>query len=83
MIGFLMRAAIVALGLWVASRLVPGVEIRSTEALLVGGAAAGARQRRHPADSGHPDAADHRSHARVIPAGHQRPDGRAGHVPAV
>lgn len=34
MIGFLLRAAIVALGLWVASRLVPGVEIRTTEALL-------------------------------------------------
>ncbi len=34
MIGFLVRAAIVALGLYVASRLVPGVHFSSTESLL-------------------------------------------------
>jgi putative membrane protein len=34
MIGFLLRAAIVGIGLWLASRIVPGVEIRSTEALI-------------------------------------------------
>jgi putative membrane protein len=35
MFGFLLRAAIVALGLWVASRIVPGVGFNSTETLLV------------------------------------------------
>ena len=32
--GFLIRAVIVALGLWLASQIVPGVEIRSTSALI-------------------------------------------------
>ena len=32
--GFLIRAAVVALGLWLASQIVPGVEIRSTGALI-------------------------------------------------
>jgi putative membrane protein len=32
--GFLIRAAVVALGLWLASKIVPGVEIRSTGALI-------------------------------------------------
>ncbi len=35
MIGFLLRAAIVALGLWVASRIVPGIAFNSPETLLV------------------------------------------------
>ncbi len=35
MFGFLLRAAIVALGLWVASRIVPGIGFNSTETLLV------------------------------------------------
>ena len=34
MIGFLIRAAIVAIGLWVASRVVPGVAFTSGESLL-------------------------------------------------
>jgi putative membrane protein len=34
MTGFLLRALIVALGLWVASRIVPGVRFASTESLL-------------------------------------------------
>jgi len=34
MIGFLLRALIVALGLYVASRIVPGVSFASTESLL-------------------------------------------------
>lgn len=34
MIGFLLRATIVGVGLWLASRLVPGVEIRTTAALI-------------------------------------------------
>jgi putative membrane protein len=33
MIGFLIRAAVVALGLWLASRIVPGVEILSWQSL--------------------------------------------------
>jgi putative membrane protein len=32
--GFLIRAAVVALGLWLASQIVPGVEIRSTGTLI-------------------------------------------------
>lgn len=32
--GFFIRAAIVALGLWVASRLIPGIEIRDAASLL-------------------------------------------------
>ena len=32
--GFLIRAAVVALGLWLASQIVPGVEIRSTGSLV-------------------------------------------------
>jgi putative membrane protein len=32
--GFLIRAAVVALGLWLASQIVPGVEIRSTASLI-------------------------------------------------
>jgi putative membrane protein len=32
--GFLIRAVVVALGLWLASQIVPGVEIRSTGALI-------------------------------------------------
>ncbi len=32
--GFLIRAAVVALGLWLASQIVPGVEIRSTGVLI-------------------------------------------------
>ena len=35
MFGFLLRAVTVALGLWVASRIVPGVGFNSTETLLV------------------------------------------------
>jgi putative membrane protein len=35
MIGFLLRAAIVALGLWVASRIVPGIAFNSTETLVL------------------------------------------------
>ncbi|MCI4677405.1 phage holin family protein [Rhodoblastus acidophilus] len=35
MIGFLLRAAIVALGLWVASRIVPGIGFNSTETLVL------------------------------------------------
>ena len=35
MIGFLLRAAIVALGLWVASRIVPGIAFNSPETLLL------------------------------------------------
>ena len=35
--GFLIRAAIVALGLWVATRWVPGVSIDSPSTLLLGG----------------------------------------------
>ncbi len=35
MVGFLLRVAIVALGLWVASRIVPGIGFNSTETLLV------------------------------------------------
>jgi putative membrane protein len=34
MIGFIIRAAVVALGLWVASKIVPGVEIRSVGSLI-------------------------------------------------
>ncbi len=34
MIGFLIRAAVVAIGLWVASRIVPGVVFTSGESLL-------------------------------------------------
>ncbi len=34
MLGFLIRAAVVALGLWVASRIVPGVSISSGESLI-------------------------------------------------
>jgi putative membrane protein len=34
MIGFLIRAAVVALGLWVASSIVPGIAFASTEALI-------------------------------------------------
>jgi putative membrane protein len=32
--GFLIRAAVVALGLWLASEIVPGVEIRSSGSLI-------------------------------------------------
>ena len=32
--GFLIRAAVVALGLWLASQIAPGVEIRSTGSLI-------------------------------------------------
>jgi putative membrane protein len=32
--GFLIRAAVVAIGLWVASQIVPGVEIRSPGSLI-------------------------------------------------
>ncbi len=32
--GFLIRAVVVALGLWLASQIVPGVEIRSTGTLI-------------------------------------------------
>ena len=32
--GFLIRAAVVALGLWLASQIVPGVEIRSAGSLI-------------------------------------------------
>ena len=32
--GFLIRASVVALGLWLASQIVPGVEIRSTGSLI-------------------------------------------------
>ena len=32
--GFLIRAAVVALGLWLASQIVPGIEIRSTGSLI-------------------------------------------------
>jgi putative membrane protein len=32
--GFLIRAVIVAIGLWLASQIVPGVEIRSTGSLI-------------------------------------------------
>jgi putative membrane protein len=32
--GFLIRAAVVALGLWLASQIVPGVEIRSVRSLI-------------------------------------------------
>jgi putative membrane protein len=34
MAGFLIRAAVVAIGLWLASQIVPGVEFRSTESLI-------------------------------------------------
>src|SRR5271157_5120614 len=34
MVGFLIRAAVVAVGLWVASRIVPGVSFSSTESLI-------------------------------------------------
>jgi putative membrane protein len=34
MVGFLIRAAVVALGLWVASRIVPGIAFTSTESLI-------------------------------------------------
>jgi len=34
MIGFLIRAAVVALGLWVAARIVPGVHFNSGETLI-------------------------------------------------
>jgi putative membrane protein len=34
MVGFLLRALIVALGLWVSSRILPGVTFASTESLL-------------------------------------------------
>jgi len=34
MIGFIVRAALVALGLWVASKIVPGVEVASIGSLI-------------------------------------------------
>jgi putative membrane protein len=34
MVGFLIRAAVVALGLWLASRIVPGIAFTSTESLI-------------------------------------------------
>ncbi len=34
MAGFLIRAAVVAIGLWLASKIVPGVHISSTESLI-------------------------------------------------
>jgi putative membrane protein len=34
MVGFLIRAAVVALGLWVASGIVPGIAFASTESLI-------------------------------------------------
>ncbi len=34
MVGFIVRAALVALGLWLASRIVPGVEVGSVGSLL-------------------------------------------------
>ena len=35
MIGFIVRAALVALGLWLASKIVPGVEVRSIGSLIL------------------------------------------------
>jgi putative membrane protein len=32
--GFLIRAVVVGIGLWLASQIVPGIEFRSTEALI-------------------------------------------------
>jgi putative membrane protein len=32
--GFLIRAAVVAIGLWLASQIVPGIEFNSTESLI-------------------------------------------------
>jgi putative membrane protein len=34
MVGFIIRVAVVALGLWLASRIVPGVEVRSWQSLV-------------------------------------------------
>jgi putative membrane protein len=34
MIGFIVRVAVTALGLWLATKIVPGVEISSTESLI-------------------------------------------------
>ena len=34
MIGFIIRVAVVALGLWVAAHIVPGVHVRSTGSLI-------------------------------------------------
>jgi putative membrane protein len=34
MIGFIIRALVVALGLWVASKIVPGIQVHSTGSLL-------------------------------------------------
>ena len=34
MTGFLVRAAVVAIGLWLASQIVPGIEFRSPETLI-------------------------------------------------
>jgi putative membrane protein len=34
MVGFLIRAAVGAIGLWVASRIVPGISFASTESLI-------------------------------------------------
>lgn len=41
MVGFALRAAIVALGLWVADQLLPGIAIRGTVTFLLAGALLG------------------------------------------
>ena len=80
MAGFILRLLIVALGLWLASELVPGIEVKGVGTLLGGGAAAWHCQRRGAAGADYPHAACHHLYARIVSAGDQCGDAGAGGV---
>ena len=72
MTGFILRVAIVALGLWLATQIFAGLALRQRRHAAGGGAAARHRQRDRATDRRHSDAAADAADARPVPAGHQR-----------
>ena len=78
MMSLLLHWVVLAVALWVASRVVPGVVISSWGALAIGAAVLGRGQHRGASGDDHPDLADHSPHARAVLPGGQRRGVRPG-----
>ena len=81
MTGFILRAAIVALGLWLATEIFAGsLTFESAGTLLLGCAPAWLRQRHRSPDRGGIDLPPHARDSRLVPAGRQCCDARSRRV---
>ena len=76
MTGFILRALIAALGLWLATEWVNGVHIDSATTLVIAGLLLGVVECDRPSLGGDPDVPNHAHHLGLFSTDRERRDGR-------